>query len=190
MPFGQKLAVANLWLLEPVLINVFGATNSGAASTHTTIAPTILRAGVKDNVLPIEATAVVNFRILPGDSVQGVLEHVRDAIDMPEIEVESLGEFDSEPSPVSSPEAAPFQLLSRTIKRCYPEALVTPYLVLGATDARYYRKLSDNVYRFTPYRLTEEDLDRVHGTNERIEVATYKAMIRFYATLLQDASVN
>ena len=190
MPFGQKLAVANLWLLEPVLINVFGATNSGAASTHTTIAPTILRAGVKDNVLPIEATAVVNFRILPGDSVRGVVAHVIEAIDMPEIEVKSLGEFDSEPSPVSSPEAAPFQLLSKTIKRCYPEAMLTPYLVLGATDARYYRKLSDNVYRFTPYRLTEEDLDRVHGTNERIEVATYKAMIRFYATLLQDASVD
>ncbi len=190
MPFGQKLAVANKWLLEPVLIKSFGSTNSGAASTHTTIAPTILRAGVKDNVLPIDATAIVNFRILPGDSVQGVLDHVRSAIYLPEIEVISLADSDAEPSPVSSPNAAPFQLLSQTIISCYPGTLVTPYLVLGATDARYYRKLSDNVYRFTPYRLNEQDLDRIHGTNERIEVEAYKAMIRFYATLLQNFSMK
>lgn len=186
MPFGQKFAVANKWLLEPVLINSFGGTNSGAASTHTTIAPTILRAGVKDNVLPIDATAIVNFRILPGESVRDVLDHVRSAINLPEIELKSLAESDAEPSPVSSPDAAPFQLLSQTIVSCYPGTLVAPYLVLGATDARYYRKLSDNVYRFTPYRLNEEDLDRIHGTNERIEVEVYKAMVRFYATLLQN----
>lgn len=126
MPFGQKLAVANKWLLESVLIKSFGGTNSGAASTHTTIAPTILRAGVKDNVLPIDATAIVNFRILPGDSVKGVLDHVRSAIDLPEIELKSLTDSDAEPSPVSSPEAAPFKLLSRTIVSCYLGTLVTP----------------------------------------------------------------
>ncbi|MPR32205.1 M20 family peptidase [Salmonirosea aquatica] len=188
MPFAQKLAVANQWLLAPVLINSFSVTNSGAASTHTTIAPTILKAGIKDNVLPIDATAIVNFRILPGDSVQGVVNHVKNAIANPDIEVESLREFDSEPSPVSSPEAPPFQILSRTIKSCYPNVLITPYLVLGATDARYYRSLSPNIYRFTPYQLDEEDLKRPHGTNERIRTDTYKEMIRFYVTLLKNAA--
>lgn len=188
MPFGQKLAIANQWLLEPILINLLGATNSGAASTQTTIAPTILKAGVKDNVLPIDATAIVNFRILPGESVQGVITHVKKAIDNPDIEVKSLGEFDAEPSPVSSPEAETFQMLSRTIKSCYPNALVTPYLVVGATDSRYYRALSPNIYRFTPYQLDEEDLKRPHGTNERIRTDTYKEMIRFYSTLLKNAA--
>lgn len=188
MPFGQRLAISNQWLLAPVLVNSFGATPSGAASTHTTMAPTILRAGIKDNVLPIDAKATVNFRILPGESVQGVLKHVKKAIDNPDIEVKSLGAFDSEPSPVSPSDAEAFQLLSRTIKSCYPNALVTPYLVLGATDSRYYRSLSPNVYRFTPYQLDEEDLKRPHGTNERIKVDTYKEMIRFYATLLKNAA--
>lgn len=186
MPFVQKLAVANQWLLGSVLINSFGSTNSGAASTHTTIAPTILKAGVKDNVLPIDATAIVNFRILPGDSVQGVLAHVIKAINNDGITAKSLGQMDTEPSPVSPPAAEPFQLLSRTIKSCYPDAIVTPYLVLGATDARYYRNLSANVYRFTPYQLDEEDLKRPHGTNERIEVRTYQQMIRFYMVLLKN----
>jgi carboxypeptidase PM20D1 len=188
MPFSQKMAVANQWLLEPILINSFGATHSGAASTHTTMAPTILNAGVKDNVLPIDAKAIVNFRILPGDSVRGVVEHVKNAVDNPDIEIKSLGQFDSEPSPVSSPDAEPFQILSRTIKSCYPDVLVTPYLVLGATDSRYYRALSSNIYRFTPYQLDEDDLKRPHGTNERIRTSTYKEMIRFYMTLLQNLS--
>ncbi len=188
MPFGQKLAIANTWLLAPILINSFGASNSGAASTHTTLAPTILKAGVKDNVLPIDATAIVNFRILPGESVQGVVEHVKKVIDNPAIEIKSLGEFDSEPSAVSSPDAEAFQTLSRTIKSCYPDVLVSPYLVLGATDSRYYRALSPNIYRFTPYQLDEEDLKRPHGTNERIRTDTYKEMIRFYVILLQNAA--
>lgn len=188
MPFGQKLAVANQWLLEPLLIRSFGSTNSGAASTHTTLAPTILNAGIKDNVLPIDATAVVNFRILPGDSIQGVVNHVKEIIDNPDITVTTLEQFDTEPSPVSSPDAEAFQVLHRTIRSCYPDVLVTPYLVLGATDARYYRNLSKNIYRFTPYQLNEEDLKRPHGTNERIGIDTYKAMIRFYVTFLKNAS--
>ncbi|MBU1822243.1 MAG: M20/M25/M40 family metallo-hydrolase, partial [Bacteroidetes bacterium] len=165
-------------------ISTFSATNSGAASTHTTIAPTILKAGVKDNVLPIDAQAVINFRILPGDSVQGVVNHVKATIKDPNITVESLSAFDSEPSAVSPPDADAFQQLHRAIKACYPDVLVSPYLVLGATDARYYRRLSENIYRFTPYQLDEEDLKRPHGTNERIRIATYHKMIQFYTTLL------
>jgi carboxypeptidase PM20D1 len=184
MPFAQKLAIANVWLFEPLLISTLSATNSGAATTHTTIAPTILKAGVKDNVLPIDAQAVVNFRILPGDSVGGVVNHVKAVIKDPDITVESLSAFDTEPSAVSPTEAEAFQKLHRTIKACYPDVLVSPYLVLGATDARYYRHLSQNIYRFTPFQLDEEDMNRLHGTNERIRIATYHKMIQFYATLI------
>jgi carboxypeptidase PM20D1 len=186
MPFLQKLAIANLWLTKSLIVKSFGSTNSGAASTHTTIAPTILKAGIKDNVLPIDADAIINFRILPGDSVQGIISHVRKVIDNPDIEVKSIGAFDTEPSGVSSPDAPVFQVLHRTIKSCYPNVLVAPYLVVGATDSRYYRNLSENIYRFTPYQLDEEDLKRPHGTNERIKINTYKEMIQFYVTLLSN----
>lgn len=186
MPFLQKLSVANPWLMERLLVKSFASTNSGAASTHTTIAPTILKAGIKDNVLPIDADAIINFRILPGDSVQGVLNYVTKVINNPDIEVKSLGTFDTEPSLVSSPNASAFLTLHQTIKSCYPTVLVAPYLVLGATDSRYYRNLSENIYRFTPQQLDEEDLKRPHGTNERIKIDTYKEMIRFYVTLLRN----
>jgi carboxypeptidase PM20D1 len=188
MPFGQRLAIANQWLFGPILIREFSKTPSGMASLHTTIAPTIFKAGVKDNVLPIDATAVVNLRILSGDSLRGVIDYVRKAIDNPDIEIESLGEFDAEPSVVSPPDAAAFQQLHQTIKSCYPGVLVAPYLMLGATDARHYQPLSENVYRFTPFQLDEEDLKRSHGTNERIRTDTYLEMIRFYATLIKNAA--
>jgi carboxypeptidase PM20D1 len=186
MAFWDRLAVANSWLLGPLVISSFSKTNAGAASVHTTTAPTILRAGIKDNVLPGDATAIVNFRILPGDSVQGVLSFVQKVIDHPAVSVRTLGEFDTNPSPVSSPEATPFKVLQRTIQSCYPGTLVSPYLVVGATDSRYFRNLSDNVYRFTPYQLNDEDLKRMHGTNERIQTGTFKEMIRFYVMLIQN----
>lgn len=188
MPFLQKMAIANRWLFSPVLVNAFASTPSGAASTHTTIAPTILRAGIKDNVLPIDASATINFRILPGDSIKGVLDHLTRTINNPDITVSAIEEYSVEPSPVSPPEAEAFGKLHRTIKSCYPEVLVSPYLVLGATDARHFRNLSPNIYRFTPYQLNEEDLKRPHGTNERISVKSFQEMVRFYATLIQNTS--
>src|SRR5213595_768908 len=81
MPFGPRLVMANRWLLGGLLAAQFGATPYGNAMLRTTTAPTVLQAGVKENVLPSSARALVNFRILPCDSVGRVLEHVRGVVD-------------------------------------------------------------------------------------------------------------
>src|SRR6266545_1539268 len=81
MPFGPRLVMANRWLLGGILAAQFGATPYGNAMLRTTTAPTVLQAGVKENVLPSSARALVNFRILPGDSVGSVLEHMRGVVD-------------------------------------------------------------------------------------------------------------
>src|SRR5256712_3980230 len=134
MPFGPRLVMANRWLLGGILAGKFGATPQGNAMLRTTTAPTVLQAGIKENVLPSSARALVNFRILPGDSVASVLEHVRQAVRDSRISVQPLEETMTNPSGVASVDGEPFLLLARTIRQVVPGAVVTPWLVGGGTD--------------------------------------------------------
>jgi carboxypeptidase PM20D1 len=186
MGFGQKMVMANRWLLAPVIKKSIGTTSAGSAMLHTTIAPTMFDAGVKDNVLPIEASATVNFRIMPGETVQTVIEHVRKVIDNEKVVVESIKKYDSNPSPVADTASVGFRTIHRSVGRCFPEAVVAPYLVLGATDARFYREVCDNMFRFMPVRMKDEDIARLHGTNERVSAEGFKSFVRFYATVIQE----
>ena len=189
MPFGPRLVVANRWLLGGLLAAGFGGTPQGNAMLRTTTAPTVLQAGVKENVLPSTARALVNFRILPGDSVGSVLAHVRRALDDPRIGVRALQETVSDPSGVSSVNAEPFQLLARTIRQVIPGTVVTPWLVVGATDSRYYSRLTANVLRFVCEPIGPDDLRRVHGTDERVGVQAYANSVRIYIQLLKNAAL-
>ena len=185
MPFTTKLAMSNRWLFKPAIISGMEGSNSGNATVRTTIAPTILDAGLKENVLPIDATAKINFRILPGDSIQGVIAHVKKAIKNDKIKIDITGESGTDPSFVSDTASFGFRLIRSTIKRCFPDVLVAPYLVVGATDSRYFKNLTPNIYRFMPVRFTDEDLKRFHGTNERISVEDLKNVIRFYIQFIK-----
>jgi carboxypeptidase PM20D1 len=185
MPFVSKMAMANRWLLKRMIINSSSKTNSGSAMLHTTTAPTILDAGLKENVLPIDATAKINFRILPGDSVAGVITHVKRAIRNDSIKVEIVGNSGTEPSFVSDTSSFGFRLIHTTIRRCFPDVYVAPYLVVGATDSRYFKNLSSNIYRFMPVRFTDDDLKRFHGTNERISKDDFKSVVRFYVEMIR-----
>jgi len=187
MPFGQRAVLANLWLFGPLIERTMGDSPQTNAAIRTTTAPTIFAAGIKENVLPASARAVVNFRILPGDSVQSVVEHVRRTVDDPAVAIDVLGIGD-DPSPLSDPNDPAFAGLARAVRAVFPDTLVAPILSLGATDARYYTGISRNVYRFMPIRLGPDDLTRIHGTNERIAVADYVGMVRFYIELLKQSA--
>lgn len=187
LPFGQRLALSNLWLLRPVVEAMLGKGAATNAMMRTTTAMTILHAGNKDNVLPGRAEAVVNFRILPGDTAQTVQAHVKRVIADEGIEVEPVGvAFD--PSGVSSPEAPAFALIARTVREVFPDSMVAPGLMLAASDARHFQPVADNAYRFMPIRFKSEDLPRVHGTDERISAAQLADMVRFYHRLLQQSA--
>jgi len=187
MPFGMRLVFANRWLFGPLVERQLAAAPSTDATLRTTTAATVIRGGTQDNVLPSSARAVVNFRILPGDSIAGVLAHVREVVDDPRVQVRTAG-FGSEPSPVSGTETAGFRAIRRSIRQTFPDAVVAPYLVVGATDARHFHGLSPHVYRFLPVRVTARDLERMHGTDERVAVADYAAAVRFYAQLLRNGA--
>ena len=188
MSFGPRLVIANRWLLGGVLARKFGATPQGNAMLRTTTAPTVLQAGVKENVLPSTARALVNFRVLPGDSVGSVVEHVRQVVHDARISVQPLEETLSNPSAVTRVDAEPFRLLARTIRQVIPGAVVTPWLVVGATDSRHYARLTPNVLRFVGTAIGKEDLRRVHGTDERVGVQAYADAVRLYLQLLRNAA--
>ncbi len=184
--FGFRLLLANRWLFGPLLIARMEATPSTNALVRTTTAPTIFNAGVKDNVLPSAARAVVNFRILPGGTVETVLEHIDAAIDDPGVKVRTLFAFG--PSPVAATTSPAFEALHKSIRQVMPDVVVAPTLVVAATDSRHFRSIADNVYRFVPMRLEPEDLKRIHGLNERIAIANYVEIIRFYVQLIRNAA--
>jgi carboxypeptidase PM20D1 len=186
MGLPMRAALANRWLTAPAITWALNRQPATKAAIRTVQVPTRLDAGVKDNVIPSSATATINYRILPSQSVDEVLRHVRSAIgDLP-VAVDT-GQA-SEPTRVSDVGGTPFRVLQRTIREVTSDAVVVaPYLVPGATDSRYYADATDYVYRFLPYTLTPEDRGRIHGTNERISIEDYRTVIRFYVQLLRNA---
>ncbi len=188
MNFLPRVLLANMWLTRPLVVRQLQAAPHTNALLRTTTAATIFEGGVKDNVLPSRARAVVNFRILPGDTVAGVLEHVRRTIADERVQVEVLKTTTvSEPSPVSGTDTPGYRVIERTIRELFPTVVVTPALVIGATDARHYTKLSPNVYRFLPAWLRPADLERIHGTNERISVENLAQFVKFYRQLIRNS---
>jgi len=187
MPFGPRLFLSNLWLFAPLAERTFASDPAGNSRIRTTTAATLINAGVKENVLPHEARAVVNFRILPGDSVADVVAHVR-AEAGPDVQVSARQATATEPSPESDVETPAFQLIQKTIVQVFPGTVVSPNLLGGGTDTKHYKDLARNVYRFLPARIHREDLARLHGTNERIGVDVFAGVVRFYVQLLRNAA--
>ncbi|PZX54956.1 M20 family peptidase [Algoriphagus chordae] len=175
MPFAQKIAFANLWLLKGPILK--------ALNSHTTTAPTIIDGGVKNNVIPTVAEATINFRILQGETIESVQEHIENTISN-KVRVEKSG-FLTNPSPSSTIDSDAYKLLESTIRSVFPETVVVPGLIGGGTDARYFYKISDGVYRFYPIRINPESMSRFHGIDEKISKENYKEMIQFTYQLMK-----
>lgn len=186
MGLGNRLALSNLWLLGAVVSTQLGASPSMSAALRTTIAPTMLQGSTRDNVLPQRATAVVNFRIFPGDTMRGVADRARVTVGDARVTIAPLPDG-RDPSPVTDTRLPAYGILSKTIREVFPGVIVTPFLFVAATDSRFYIPISDSIFRFCPLRYAQEDLDRVHGTNERIAVENYADIIRFNIQLVRNA---
>lgn len=184
-PFADRIAMSNLWLLEPIVKSRLLKVPDMAAGLRTTIAATMASGSPKSNILPTRAQGVINFRILPGETVETVRQRVVDTIDDERVEVSV--EYGGDPSPVSPTDTRGYQLIASTIRAFQPETLVAPYMVRGGTDAKYFYSVSDNVYRFAMIRVTPETVRYVHGIDERLPVEDYLLAIRFYYNLLRQA---
>ena len=179
MPFSRRAVLANLWLFRPLLKFYLASQPSTNAAIRTTLAVTMFESGTRDNILPRHARAVVNLRILPGDTIKGVMNEILTVIDDKRVTVRQVG-FAREPTSQSRLDSWAFTVLDRTIRQVFPDTLVAPFLVVGGTDSYHYQDLASDTYRFSPIRVSKVDLKRIHGTDERISIQDYLACVQFY----------
>jgi carboxypeptidase PM20D1 len=179
----NRVLLSNLWLSRELVAHELQKTPSANAMLRTTTALTIIHAGDKDNVMPGSIEATVNFRLMPGDTESGVLARLRNVIANDAIKLTPAA-GNTPPSRIADAGSAEYQTINRTVRELFPDTVVAPGLMIGATDARYFEALADNVYRFSPVHALPEDLARFHGANERISVKNFADLIRFYHRLL------
>lgn len=189
MPFAKKLAISNMWLLGPIVERGLSAKPSGNALLRTTIAPTMIEGGVSENVLPTQATAKLNLRLLPGDRIESALEYLQKSVNDSRVTLKPLHE-PKEASPVSEIDSEPFRMLQTTIHEVLPDVVVAPFVLVGSTDTVHYTDRCDHIYRFIPTRLSERDTQRFHGVNERISKESYLEIVRFFHQFITNASKN
>jgi carboxypeptidase PM20D1 len=210
VPFSQRLFCANPWLFSFAIKRMLEKSPKMNAWMRSTAAPTIISGGVKDNILPRQARAVINCRIFPGDTVESVIEHVTQAIANPQVKIQPysggnrpqpdgktpITAGSPSPSPATSfgynpttgtdARSAGFHQLDRTIRQVFPGVLVAPYLMTGASDARHYRELSANIFRFSPVLMDKTDFGRVHGVNERLSLDNCAKMVEFFVQWIKN----
>lgn len=189
LPWTQKLVLANLWLFSGLLERELAGSPLTNAMIRTTMTTTIFESGIRENVLPTTARAIVNIRLLQGDTIPAIMDHARSIINDSRVKL-TQRDLVLESSPVSDVNARPFELLHRTIRQIHPRAIVAPALLIAATDSRHYTNLSNNVYRFLPLTLRAEDLHRFHGIDERVSVRDYEQSIRFYVQLIRNSNAE
>ncbi|MRG46901.1 M20/M25/M40 family metallo-hydrolase [Chitinophaga sp. SYP-B3965] len=180
--FLLRAAGANMWLFEGVAKKIMSARPEGYAMIHTTIVPVILESGLKENIIPANAKAIINSRILPGETAQTVEDYMRHVIHDERVVIKNVSKAGSDPSTVTSITSAAFKRVESAIHKTVPNVLITPYLSVGATDSRYYRKISDGVVGFLP--LT--DSKGFHGVNERLPLRDLQRGINFFMTIMEE----
>ncbi len=185
MGLFQKVVFANLKWTAPLVKWQMSASPSSNAMLRSTAAPTIIHAGFKESVLPMKASAKVNCRILPGESVREVMNYVYKTIGDERVVVSlSKGGQASEPPAVSAQNTFGYSVIQTSIREVFPAAVAAPSLVVGTTDSRHFQAVSENIYRFLPVQMDKSDLKRFHGVDERIGIKDYEQVLRFYRQLI------
>lgn len=182
--FGLRLIFANLWLFKPLLAALFHKKGGQLdAMIRTTTAVTKLSGSQAYNVMPPKAVAGINFRLLGNENAESVIKHLRRIAKNPDLRF-TVGES-REASPSSKTTGPAWEAVSTAIRQTWPEVVVTPYLMLAATDSRHFCAISDCVLRFSAMRLSKEELNMIHGHDERITITNLMETVTFYLNLVE-----
>ncbi len=182
MDWGYRLLFSNLWITSPLVKWVLNQGDKTAATVRTTHVTTIINAGEKENVVPPKATAIVNFRLLPGDSIKNVIDWVKRTINDDRVKVRLTGNS-NESSPVSPSNGLGFDELHNSVNEVFPSAVVVPGLAIVGSDCKHYIQNCDRIYRFLPYKFNSVNLTGIHGKNEHVIRADFENAVRFYTVL-------
>lgn len=152
----------------------------------TTIAPTMIRgSSAACNVMPQDMSAVINFRISYGQTVQDIMSHCRNAVDDPLVSMRFIQA--NNPSSAARTDSYGYQKLLSVLNRYHRNIVFLPGEVIAATDARCYEQICDTCLRCSPFIVSKAEADRgVHGTDERIPISTYMHGIRILICFMED----
>jgi len=178
-----EFVFSHLWFTGPIVEYQMSKDRLTNAYVRTTTALTMFNAGVKENVVPQRAEAKINFRLLPGDTPDYVVETIRGIVDDENIEIS----YDpwSAAAPVADYAGSGYAVIKGATEAVYPDAVVIPSLLSGATDTRHYIDLVDNIYRFHGMLLATSQAKGVHGTDEYIGVESFEASIKIAKQMIQ-----
>jgi carboxypeptidase PM20D1 len=180
----QAMAMKRPDLFGAVIERRMSAQPMMNALIRTTAAATIIEGGVKPNVLPQEASAMINFRIMPGDTRESVLDHVRNVVG-PGIEVTvDESSFTADPPQMADPGSEQFALVAELAREHCGAGAIAPWILTGATDSRHFIPIADQVLRFAPLTASPDDFTRFHGTGERIRRSDADTVVAFYRALV------
>jgi carboxypeptidase PM20D1 len=153
---------------------------------RTTTALTMFNAGVKENVVPQRAQAKVNFRLLPGDTPDMVVSYIEKLVDDPAIAI-TYDPWNGGGTVAQYPGGG-FAVISEATKSVYPDAVIVPSLLPGATDTRHYVDEVDNHYRFHGASMTAGQAKSIHGTNEFLSVESFENSIEIAVQMMRIGS--
>jgi len=188
MSFPYRLLFGNLWLFQGLVTWLLPKINPyGRALFSTTIAFTMMKGSDADNVIPTEASVLANLRTHPIQGIDDTVRVLKKIANRYHVDCKILG--GREATPIVSTSSESYHYLVRVIHQVFPDILVSPYVVLGGTDARFYTQVSDAALRFSPIRIHNQDLKKMHGIDESLRldalveaVGFYREMIRQYGT--------
>jgi carboxypeptidase PM20D1 len=187
--FPTNLVLSNLWLTEPLVTHLLSRDPLTNSYVRTTTAVTMFHAGVKENVIPQSAEAYINFRLLPGDTPEMVIEHVRRVVDDPGIEIGRSRDW-ADPPPLAAMSGGGFDVIGAAALAVFPDAAVLPMMMSATTDVRHYIDLADNHYRFHGAMMSTAQASGIHGTNERIEVESFVTAVQVAQGMLRGAGAG
>lgn len=184
--FVNRMAAANLWAFGGVAASMVEKEPEGYAMMHTTIVPTILESGVKDNVIPSSAVAIINTRILTGDTKESVKAYLEKTIGDSRVQIFLKSDMAVDPSPATDPQSGAFRRVASAAMKTVPGVIPAPYQMVGATDSRFFRKISAGVVNFFPMT----DAKGYHGIDERLPLIDLQRGIHFIRVLLEESGLE
>ncbi|KAL4226044.1 hypothetical protein ACF0H5_014032 [Mactra antiquata] len=188
MSLPYRVVMCNLWLFKPVMSWVLSWKLSTNAIIRTVSAVTMFKAGVKINVNSPNATAYINHRIHPAQTVQQVLEYDASVINDDRVKMRVVDAMEPHPIASSGDEDFGYQTIKSSIRQIWNNTVVAPATMIGNTDTRHYLRMTSNVYRFSPTVMFPDDPKRFHGNNERISINNYEQAVNFYYHVIMNSN--